>query len=266
MSDHRVYRDYNNDLGNQLLILRRRVALTQIALAEEIGVHRRSVQNWETGLSYPKPEMLQRLIAVFLRHHAFAPGNERAEALALWEQAARDGPHPLPPFDEVWFARSLALHTTAPAPTDREQEQALGAAPPPPAKPGTPRTFIDWGEAIAVPTLYGRERELVTLQQWLVDERCRVIAILGLGGMGKSSLAITLAHQALSEVEVVLFRSVQNGPPVAEVLDQVIYVVSDQQAAPPDQVPNKIALLIQLLRQRRCLLILDNYEAIMQPG
>src|SRR6266498_3845854 len=266
MSDHRVYRDYNNDLGNHLLILRTRTALTQIALAEQIGVHRHSVQRWETGLSYPKPELLQRLIAVFLRHQAFTPGNERAEALALWEQAARDGPHPLPPFDEVWFARSLAFHITAPAPTDREQEQALGAAPPPPAKSDTPPTFIDWGEATAVPTLYGRESELETLQQWLVDEHCRVIAILGLGGMGKSSLAITLAYQVLSQFEVVLFRSLQNGPPLAEVLDQTIRAVSDQQAALPNQVSDKTALLIQLLRQRRCLLILDNYEAIMQPG
>jgi len=266
MGDQHVYREHKYDLGNQLLILRTRIALTQIALAEELGVHRRSVQKWETGLSYPKAEMLQRLIVIFLCHHAFTPGNERAEALALWEQAARDGPHPLPAFDEVWFARSLALHITAPAPTDREQEQALGAAPPPPAKPDTPPTFIDWGEAIAVPTLYGRESELETLQQWLVDERCRVIAILGLGGIGKSSLAITLAHQALSEVEVVLFRSLQNGPPVAEVLDQTIRAISGQQATPPDQVANKIALLIQLLRQRRCLLILDNFESLMQPS
>src|SRR6266545_4317465 len=266
MSDHRVYRDHNYELGNQLLILRTRTALTQIALAEQIGAHRHSVQRWETGLSYPKAEMLQRLITVFVRHQAFTPGNERAEALALWEQAARDGPHPLPPFDEVWFARSLALHTTAPAPTDREQEQARGAAPTPPAKPDTPRTFIDWGEAIAVPTLYGRESELITLQQWLVDERCRVVAILGLGGMGKSSLAITLAHQVLSQFEVVLFRTLQNGPPLAEVLDQVIYALSDQQAALPNQVSDKTALLIQLLRQRRCLLILDNFESIMQPG
>src|SRR6476646_1615886 len=146
MGDHRAYRDHKYEFGNHLLILRRRVALTQIALAEAIGVHRRSVQNWETGESYPKAEMLQRLIAVFLRHHAFVLGHERAEALALWEQAARDGPHPLPTFDEVCFARTLALHITAPPPTDREQAHARGAAPTPPAKPDKPRSFIDWGE------------------------------------------------------------------------------------------------------------------------
>ncbi len=270
MGDQHEYRQYTYDLGNHLLILRTRIGLTQIALAEQIGVHRRSVQKWETGLSYPKAEMLQRLIAVFHSHHAFTEGNERAEALALWEQATQHGPHLLPAFDEVWFARTLALQSASPVVrvqrADHEREQSSRATPADATRPATSHTIIDWGEAIAVPTLYGRDSELATLHQWLLDDRCRVIAILGLGGMGKSSLAITLAHQALSEFEVVLFRSLQNGPPVAEVLDQTIRAISGQQATPPDRVPNKIALLIQLLRQRRCLLILDNYEAIMQPG
>src|SRR6478672_13397399 len=114
MGEHHVYRDSSYNLGNHLLILRTRIALTQIALAAAIGAHRRSVQKWETGLAYPKAELLQRLIAVFLGHQAFTPGNERAEALALWEQAARDGPHPLPPFDAVWFACTLTLQSVSP--------------------------------------------------------------------------------------------------------------------------------------------------------
>src|SRR5262249_55972308 len=51
-----------------------------------------------------------------------------------------------------------------------------------------------------------------------------------------------------------------------EVLDQTIRAVSDQQVAPPERLGDKIARLIQLLRERRCLLILDNFEALMQPG
>src|SRR5262245_63878880 len=127
MGAHRVYREYKYAFGKQLLILRTRTALTQIALAEQIGAHRRSVQNSESAESYPKAEQLQRLIAVFLRHHAFTPGQEREEAHALWHQATEDGPHSLPYFDEVWFARTLALHTTAPVPADRERELALGS-------------------------------------------------------------------------------------------------------------------------------------------
>src|SRR6476661_1197092 len=109
MGSHRSYRELKYEFGRQVLTCRTRAALTQIELAEQIGVHRRSVQNWETGESYPKAEALQHMIAVFLRHHAFTAGAEREAAQALWRQAAEDAPHPLPHFDEVWFARTLAL-------------------------------------------------------------------------------------------------------------------------------------------------------------
>ncbi|MFL5806524.1 MAG: NB-ARC domain-containing protein, partial [Roseiflexaceae bacterium] len=266
MGTHRPYRERKYAFGEQLLTLRTQVSLTQIELAEQLGVHRRSVQNWETGESYPKAEMLLRLIAIFLRQRAFTAGQERIEAQALWDQAAQDGPHPLPFFDEVWFARTLALHTAAPVPADRQREPALGSAPPPAAPPGMPRAIIDWGEANAVPTLHGRAGELQTLQQWVVEDRCRVVAIVGMGGIGKSSLAITVAHSVLPHFDVVVFRSLQNGPPLAEVLEQTIRAVSNQQATPPDLVPNKITLLVQLLRERRCLLILDNFESLIQPA
>jgi transcriptional regulator with XRE-family HTH domain len=63
---HRVYRERNYAFSQQLLTLRTRAHLTQIGLAEELGVNRRSVLKWETGESYPKAETLQRLLALFL--------------------------------------------------------------------------------------------------------------------------------------------------------------------------------------------------------
>jgi WD40 repeat protein/predicted ATPase/DNA-binding XRE family transcriptional regulator len=265
MGAHRRYREHKFAFSRHILALRTRAALTQSALAEHIGVHLRSVQNWETGASYPKAETLQRLIAVFLSCQVFTSGSEHAEAQALWSIAAEDGPHALAAFDKVWFARALALHTTTPIQADHELAPSFGATPAPKALPVMPRALIDWGEAIAVPALYGRDTELATLHQWIVEDRCRVVTLVGIGGMGKSSLAIVLARSLVAQFEVVLFRSLQNGPPLAEVLDQTIRAVSDQRATPPDRVPDKIALLVELFRTRRCLLIFDNFEAIMQP-
>lgn len=56
----------------------------------------------------------------------------------------------------------------------------------------SPATHIDRGEAIDVSIFYGRTRELATLTDWIEAERCRLIALLGMGGIGKSSLAAKL--------------------------------------------------------------------------
>src|SRR5262245_50263254 len=116
MGSHRVYREHNYEFGKQLLTLRTRASLTQIELAEQLGVHRRSVQNWETGDSYPKAEALQRLIAIFVGRRVFTKGNERVEAEALWQLASRDAPRPLGLFDTAWFAGLMAAEQLAQAP------------------------------------------------------------------------------------------------------------------------------------------------------
>ena len=166
MASHGSYRELRYEFGNQILTLRTRAALTQSQLAEQVGVHRRSVQNWETGESYPKADTLQRLIAVLLRHAAFTAGEEHTEAQALWSQVEQDGPHPLPAFDDAWFARVLALSTAPPlAPANFAQLplEHVAASPAPPAHTG----LIDWGEALAVP--YGVWQRFAT--KWAISTR-----------------------------------------------------------------------------------------------
>src|SRR5579883_2421074 len=46
----------------------------------------------------------------------------------------------------------------------------------------------DWGEAPHVGHFYGREKELANLKRWILDEHCQLVALLGIGGVGKSSL------------------------------------------------------------------------------
>src|SRR5579859_1470204 len=50
------------------LVLRHRgrTGLTQREFAERVGVHRRSLQEWEAGVTYPTPERLQAFIAALL--------------------------------------------------------------------------------------------------------------------------------------------------------------------------------------------------------
>jgi DNA-binding CsgD family transcriptional regulator len=52
----------------------------------------------------------------------------------------------------------------------------------------------DWGQAPDVSVFYGRTEELTTLKQWIVSDNCRVLALLGLAGSGKTTLSVQLGN------------------------------------------------------------------------
>ncbi len=68
---------------------------------------------------------------------------------------------------------------------------------------------------------YGRSEELLQLRQWILKERCRLVGLLGIGGIGKSTLAVKLGLQIQSEFEVMVWRSLLNAPPVEEQLTNI---------------------------------------------
>ncbi len=131
--------------------------------------------------------------------------------------------------------------------------------------PASSSRHIDWGEAPESEQFYGREKELVKLKQWLLDDHCRLVAILGMGGMGKTSLAATMVDQVQEHYDCVFWRSLHNAPLLESILQECIQFVSDQQRTIlPAELDRQITLLIEYLRTRRCLLVLDNVESILQ--
>ncbi|MBE9137034.1 hypothetical protein IQ254_07435 [Nodosilinea sp. LEGE 07088] len=122
----------------------------------------------------------------------------------------------------------------------------------------------DWGEALDVSTFHGREDELALLREWVVQDRCRLITLVGMGGIGKTALSVKLGEQVQNEFEVLVWRSLRNAPPLEELLRDVIGVLSDQQAGEmPESLDAQISCLIDYLREARCLLILDNAESLL---
>jgi nicotinamide riboside kinase len=122
----------------------------------------------------------------------------------------------------------------------------------------------DWGEAPDVTAFYGRTEELATLEQWVVREHCRLISVIGMGGIGKTTLAVKLAEQVQDEFEYIVWRSLRNAPVLQELLADVIRFLSNQQETDlPEAIDGKISRLLEHLRASRCLLILDNAESIL---
>ncbi|MFB2894059.1 NB-ARC domain-containing protein [Aerosakkonemataceae cyanobacterium BLCC-F50] len=119
----------------------------------------------------------------------------------------------------------------------------------------------DWGEAIDVSIFYGRNPELSTLSQWILQDKCRLICLLGMGGIGKTALSVKLAQQIKDEFDYIIWRSLRNAPPLENLLNELVLFLSNQQ-------DNKAELcrLMQYLRSHRCLVILDNLETILNAN
>lgn len=129
-----------------------------------------------------------------------------------------------------------------------------------------PTPCQDWAEAIDVSVFYGRTEELAKLKHW-ITQRCRLIAILGMGGIGKTSLAVKLAEQIQDQFEFVVWRSLRNSPPLKELLANLIQFFSrGQPISLPETVSDRISHLMAYLRSHHCLLILDNAESILCSG
>jgi len=154
------------------------------------------------------------------------------------------------------------------------------AAQPPPALslPALPTSLaashpaaplFEGSEMPVVDFFTGRAAAVAQLTGWLLppssvaEPPARLVAIVGLGGVGKTTLAAAATTAVTAAFAVVIWRSVLNAPPLLDLLRSWLQILSRQTlVAPPATLDEGLRLLLTHLRQERCLLVLDNLESL----
>jgi len=132
-----------------------------------------------------------------------------------------------------------------------------------------PISRLELGEASYGSIFYGRIEEIATLKQWLLEDRCNLVLVLGMGGCGKTALSVKLLEQIQENFEYVIWRSLRDAPPVKNLIANLIQFLSNEQELEtdlPEDICGRVARLVDYLRKQRSLLVLDNVETILASG
>lgn len=181
--------------------------------------------------------------------------------LKLWYKR-HDTQANLKRFDVEW-ERRRAEKSKQSIPENANQRADTGTASPVKKLSG----LQDWGEAPDSSSVYGRSQELSQLEQWIVQDHCKVVALLGMGGIGKTTLAVMLANRIQGQFERLVWRSLKSAPPAPTLLESLIQFLSHgQETVSSQNLQQGISQLLDRLRQQRCLIILDEAEAIFRTS
>jgi GTPase SAR1 family protein len=125
---------------------------------------------------------------------------------------------------------------------------------------------VSWGIAPDLPTFYGRTQELQQLEEWILRDRCRLVTVLGIGGVGKTTLSIKLVRQIYDRFDLIIWRSLRHAPPIHKLLEDWLQFLSGGDCIELDSVEQGLLKLLEHLKSYRCLLVLDDTQMILKGG
>jgi cytidylate kinase len=133
------------------------------------------------------------------------------------------------------------------------------------ATPQTKQTptqpHIDLGDAPEIFSFYDRTPHLSTLETWILQENTRLIAILGISGIGKTTLSLRLIEQIKHNFDYIIYRNLRFSPTLETTLANLLQIFVPQLETPPN-IETQLSQLLNYLRQHRCLIILDDVHTL----
>lgn len=126
------------------------------------------------------------------------------------------------------------------------------------------KTYLDIDTAPEITEFYGRTDELNTLKTWLIQDCPRIITLVGIIGIGKTTLAIKLIEQIQTQFEYIVYRSLRYCPTIDDFLTDLLQSLISPII--PNTLYRQVDVLLKFLRNHRCLIIIDDLQMLFQQG
>lgn len=110
----------------------------------------------------------------------------------------------------------------------------------------------------------GRERELEFITQQLEDPTCRLLTLVGVGGMGKSRLAVQAAAESIDRYPDGVWQVELAALNQADLLAQEVAAALGVSAQESRSGRNVVDVLVDYLGDKHLLLVLDNCEHLVE--
>ena len=116
--------------------------------------------------------------------------------------------------------------------------------------------------------IYDRSKEIDLLKKSILTDKCKSIVISGTIGIGKTAVARQLLEQIKGEFDEIVWQSVGCKRLLIEFIDRNLLpsLSISSLPEPPLDLEARISLLIEYLRQHRCLIILDDLDRLFTSG
>jgi hypothetical protein len=118
--------------------------------------------------------------------------------------------------------------------------------------------YYDLTLAPKITHFYDRTPQLQTLSHWITTQNPRLISVLGLSGIGKTTLVKQFVDSNLQQFDLIIWKSIKLSPSLDNIITDIFTLINYE----PIPTDNKLTQLLNLLRQQRCLIILDDVQEL----
>jgi hypothetical protein len=110
---------------------------------------------------------------------------------------------------------------------------------------------------------YNRKIELRTISNWIINQNISLIYVLGLPGIGKTTLVKKFVDLNLKNFEIVIWKNLKFPKSLESLLDEILTTCQQE---PQDNISGKLKQISALLTEKKSLIVLDDLQNLFISG